>query len=188
MLNRIHALPAIITACLVSALSCGAQTKNLTEQIASATLVQEGKPAPAFECRTTDGRAFSLTGMRGKVVLLYFFSSSTPFAFTQMKYIEQLIQAKIGRREDFMILGIARGMAREDVVRMGGENGLTFALAADPQNTVSGLYFTKFVPRALVINRAGNISWMTTGSREYDGVLMMQEEIARALSSNAPSK
>lgn len=178
----------VATLSLLVALPLNAQPARLGEQIAAATLVKTGQPAPSFECRTTDGRAFSLTQMRGKVVLLYFFSSTTPFALTQMRYMEQMIQAKIGKREDFMILAVARGMDREQTVRAGGENGLSFALAADPLQEVSSLYFTKFVPRALVIDRGGAISWMTTGSHEFDGVLVMQEEVARALARSAPSK
>ncbi len=43
---------------------------------AGAVPVKEGQPAPTFTVRAIDGRALSLTRLRGKVVLLDFWTTT----------------------------------------------------------------------------------------------------------------
>ena len=155
--------------------------KSVSEEIAAATLVQVGQEAPDFACKRIDGRPFILSELRGKVVLLYFFASSAPFSVTEMKYIESNVFQKLREREDFVMLAVGRGYERDEVVKIGGKNGLEFPMVHDPKSEIYGKYFSKFVPRTVVLDRDGKISFMANGFHEYDGIVDLQTVLAKEL-------
>lgn len=146
-------------------------------QIQAATLLKTGDAAPDFTCKTTDGRPFSLAEHKGKVVLLYFFATSVPFSFTEMRYIQKEIVEKLEKREDFAVLCIGRGHNREELVRIGGENMLRLPMAADADKTIYKRYFSKFVPRTVVIAKDGTIAFQMSGSKEFEGIVKLQQAL-----------
>lgn len=183
MFRRTHAL---LLASLISWAALSHAKEDLAAQVAQATLVKAGQAAPDFTCQTTDGRDFTLSAQQGKVVVLYFFSTSVGASLTEMRYLEQEIFQKLRGREDFQLIAIGRGHTREELVTLGGENKLTFPLAADPQAAVFGRYFTKFVPRTVVVRRDGVIGHMTNGFYEFEGIVKLQQALAHHLQAKAP--
>jgi|UniRef100_UPI0037834B75 peroxiredoxin len=155
---------------------------NLDKDVKSTTLHSVGDAAPDFSCRTTDSREFKLSAQMGRVVLLYFFSSSNPACFAQMKYLENEVFQKLRRRDDFQMIALGRGHAREELVQIGGEHRLTFPLAADPKQEIYTRYFSKYVPRIVVLRWDGSIAYQASGA-DYEGVLRLQEVLARELAA-----
>lgn len=155
--------------------------EGLDAQVAQATLVTKGQVAPDFSCQFTDGRDFTLSAQRGKVTVLYFFSTSVGACVTEMRHLEEEIFQKLRNRDDFQIVAVGRGHPREDLVRVGGENQITFPLVADPQAGIYNRYFTKFVPRTVVVGRDGLIAWMASGFKEVEGVLALQQVLQKEL-------
>lgn len=166
-------------------LSAFAGDKSIDAQIDAATLVKVGQMAPDFACKTIDGRPFKLSDQKGKVVILYFFASSAPFSITEMKYLETDVFQKLRDRDDFLMLGIGRGHEREAVMKIGGKNGLTFSLADDANSEVSGRYFSKFLPRTVVLRRDGTIGHLSHGYHEYGGVVALQAVLEKELGAAA---
>ena len=150
---------------------------SIDAQINAATLVKKGEAAPDFTCTTLDGRSFSLSEQKGKVVLLYFFAASVPFSFTEMRYIQKEIVEKLEKREDFTVLCIGRGHSREEMVKIGGENKLRLPMTADAGAAIYGRMFTKFVPRTVLIARDGSIAYLANGSKEFEGIVKLQQAI-----------
>jgi len=150
-------------------------------QVRAATLLKTGDAAPDFTCKTTDGRDFSLAAQKGKVVLLYFFASSVPFSYTEMKDIQKEIVEKLEKREDFTVLCLGRGHTREEVVRIGGENKLRLPMAADPDQSIYHRFFSKFVPRKVLIAKDGSIAFQMSGSNDFEGPLKLQLAINEEL-------
>jgi len=167
-------------ACLASA-AIAADGDALDGEIQASTLIRAGDTAPDFSCQTTDGRAFMLSEQRGKVVLLYFFASSVPFCYPEMRYIEKEIVEKMEKREDFIVLCLGRGHNREELVKIGGENKLRLPMAADEEKKIYSKMFTKFVPRTVLIGKDGRVVHTVAGSKEFEGIVKLQELIAREL-------
>lgn len=167
-------------ACLASA-AIAADGDALDREIRASTLIQAGDTAPDFSCKTTDGHAFTLSAQKGKVVLLYFFASSVPFCYPEMRYIEKEIVEKLAKREDFTVLCLGRGHNREELVKIGGENKLRLPMAADEQKEIYSKMFTKFVPRTVIIGKDGRVVHTAAGSKEFEGIVKLQEAIAREL-------
>lgn len=174
----------IILGCLTRALAQFSPDSNIDREIASSTRISMGQEAPDFTCNTTDGAKFSLSAQRGKVVVLYFFAASVPSCFTELKYVEKGVQQKLRERKDFVMLALGRGHTREEVVRLGGQHGLTFPLAADEAQGVYSRYFSAFVPRLVVLDKKGRVCHLQSGSKDYEGVvelmLVLQRELQKS--------
>lgn len=162
--------------CIISPLLVNG-ADSIDAQIQAATRVKKGETAPDFSCKTTEGRAFNLGAQKGKVVLLYFFAASVPFSFTEMRYIQKEIVEKLEKREDFAVLCIGRGHSREELVRIGGQNMLRLPMAADADKTIYERYFSKFVPRTVLIAKDGTIAFQMSGSKEFEGIVKLQQAL-----------
>jgi peroxiredoxin len=165
-------------------LTCAANApaeEELDKQVAAATLVEQFQAAPDFTCKTTDGRDFTLSAQKGKVLLLYFFSTSNAASITEMRYLEKEIHQKLKGRGDFQIIAIGRGHEREELVKLAGERHYTFSFVPDPKQEIYGRYFARFVPRKVVVRRDGTIAYLASGYKEFEGILQLQELLAREL-------
>lgn len=143
-------------------------------ELKKSTLVEVGQMAPDFTCKTTDNRTITLSALKGKVVVLYFFSTSVGASITELQYLEKEIFQKLINRNDFQLIAIGRGHSREELVRIGGENKLTFSLVPDPKQELYQRYFSKFVPRTVVVRKDGGIAYLASGSRESAGIEDLQ--------------
>ncbi|HEY1050959.1 MAG TPA: TlpA disulfide reductase family protein [Prosthecobacter sp.] len=157
--------------------ACSRADDSLDSQVAQATLVKAGAAAPDFACQSIDGRSFTLSAQKGKVVVLYFFSTSVKASIIEMKNLEKEVFQKLRARDDFQLIAIGRGHTHDDLVRIGGENQLSLPLVADPQAGIYGRYFTKFVPRMVVVGRDGTLASLTTGYLEFAGILRLQRTL-----------
>jgi peroxiredoxin len=175
-------LATLLLLLLTAASTASAQSDpDVYEEVAAATRVKKGEQAPDFTCKTTDGRQITLSQLKGKVVVLYFYAASAPASLTEMKYLEKAVHQKLRERQDLVILGIGRGHTREEVVAHGGKYGLTFQLAADPDQAAYRKYFSAFVPRMVVLRKDGQICHLQSGSREFNGVLELLTVLEREL-------
>jgi peroxiredoxin len=172
----------LLSVCVLHSSGQALDASNLDRDLKASTLHGLGDAAPDFTCRGTDGRPFKLSENKNRVVLLYFFSASNPACFVQMKYLESEVFQKLRERDDFRMIALGRDHTREELVKIGGENKLTFPLAADPQQEIFKLYFAKFVPRVVVVRTDGTIAYHSSGA-SYEGVLALQEALARELAN-----
>jgi len=157
-------------------------TDAVDKEILATTLVQKGQPAPDFTCVDTTGRQHTLSALKGKVVLLYFFASSNQASLSDLKDMENDIFQKLRDKNGFYMLAIGRGYERAELVKLGGERKITLPLVADPQQEIYRRYFTKFVPRTVVVQTDGTIAALKNGTR-LDYIQELQSELERVLTS-----
>ncbi len=174
-------LPVLVLSLCLQFSTGSAAGADLDKSIASATLVKVGETAPDFTCKATDGRTFTLSALKGKVVVLYYFSTSVGACITEMKNLEKEIFQKLLNREDFQLIAIGRGHSREELVKAGGENKLTFPLVPDPKQEIYQLCFSQFVPRTVVVRKDGSIAYLASGYREFDGIVELQSVLEGVL-------
>ncbi len=182
---KISFIPLFVTLLLaLASLSAAGQSPepvDFDKEVKAATLHRVGDTAPDFTCRATDGKPFTLSAHKGKVVLLYFFGEIPGACVIEMSYIEKAIAKKLGNRDDLVILAIGYRMEREQVVNLAGQNKITLALAADPQGDIFKRYYMKYVPRAVVVRKNGSIAFQRSGYKESDGVMELLEVVSREL-------
>ncbi len=160
--------------------------ETVDKNVAAATLVSKYQEAPDFSCQTTDGIKFNLAALKGKVVVLYFFSASVGASIIEMKDMEAEIFQKLRGREDFEMIAIGRGHSREELVKIGGENKLTFPLVADPKRELYGRYFKNYVPRTMVVRKDGTIGYLASGYDELKSLPRLQAVLTSELAVKTP--
>lgn len=159
---------------------------GMDQKIKEATLIQKDKPAPDFTCRTTDGRNVTLSELKGKVVVIYFFSMSNQTSLTEMKYLEKEVFQRLRERGDFQMIAVGRDHGREELVRLSGDMRYSFPMVPDAHREIFHRYFTSFVPRTVVVRKNGTVGYLATGYHEFDGIVKVQAILAKELAAPAP--
>jgi thioredoxin-dependent peroxiredoxin len=101
-------------------------------------MLEEGKPAPDFILRSDRGEDVTLSQLRGKPVVLYFYPrDDTPGCTTQACGIRDAWDEFEHR--GVLVLGVSPDSA-DSHVKFKGKYGLPFTLLADEDHTVSEAY------------------------------------------------
>lgn len=131
--------------------------------VSSATpLLEGGMEAPAFELDQADGDGpVSLESLRGKVVLLDFWSTSCPPCIRQMRDLE-VLREQIDE-EDLVILGInTEGASQQLVADFARERGVHYPMLVNGA-MVSSRYRVESLPTLYIIDREGRVRWSRVG-------------------------
>ena len=103
-------------------------------------MIEEGQPAPTFTLPSDSGSDVSLAGLRGKPIVLYFYSKDdTPGCTTQACGIRDAWSEFENRGA--VVLGVSPD-SPEKHVTFKEKYGLPFTLLADQDHTVAELYGT----------------------------------------------
>src|SRR5690349_17456424 len=101
-------------------------------------MVAEGQPAPDFTLASDSGESVTLSSLRGKPVVLYFYpKDDTPGCTTQACGIRDVYGEL--QREGAVVLGVSPDSERSHV-KFKEKYGLPFTLLADPEHTVAEQY------------------------------------------------
>jgi hypothetical protein len=71
------------------------------------------------------------------------------------------------------------------VQKIGRDKGLTFLLTADPRLEIFQRYFTKYVPRKVLLRRDGTIGLLASGYNELDGASTLKAAVSSELAQKA---
>ena len=135
--------------------------------VAERTIVKLGEPAPDFQLRDLNGHLMTLSGLRGKVVLLNFWATWCGPCRVEMPAMEQLY--RMFQRKDFEILAVstdARGAAITRPFQQ--EHRLTFPILHDPDYRVGLTYGARSLPMTFLIDRQGIIRHQIFGARDWE--------------------
>jgi peroxiredoxin Q/BCP len=100
--------------------------------------MNEGDAAPDFELTDQDGNPVSLSGLRGRKVVLYFYPrADTPGCTTQACGVRDHLPDY--ERADAVVLGVSPDPV-EAVKRFHDKQGLNFSLLADEDHAVAEQY------------------------------------------------
>ncbi len=114
-------------------------------------------PAPDFTIKTFDGKEFTLSQQRGKVVVINFWASWCGPCRDEAAAFESLWQQYQDKAVVF--LGITFADDPKDSEAFMAEYGMTYPNAEDGKSEVSkGLYRIQGVPETFVIDKQGNVA------------------------------
>lgn len=170
-------LIAIIAAAAVIA-SCGGDKKAATPETVQPVvenevaelvvyeneyIVKVGDVAPDFTLQMTDGSTFTLSEQRGKVVMLQFTAGWCGVCRKEMPHIESDIWQPNKDNKDFVLVGIDREEALEDILPFIQEVGTTYPIAMDVNADVFAQYALREsgITRNVLIDRDGKIVMLT---------------------------
>lgn len=126
-------------------------------------IVAVGDMAPDFTLNVDDSTTFTLSEMRGNVVMLQFTASWCGICRREMPHIESDIWQRFGSNPDFRLLGIDREETVEKVLKLKEATGVTYPIAYDTEGAAFRLYAhpEAGITRNVLIDREGRIVMLT---------------------------
>jgi thiol-disulfide isomerase/thioredoxin len=121
-------------------------------------------PAPDFTLTSRDGRAVSLSDLKGQVVMINFWATWCGPCRKEMPLLEQLYQRY--ERLGFTLLGVNVEEDRNDAEIFLKDTPVTFPILFDPANSVSKLYDVSAMPSTVLVDRAGNVRFLHHGYQD----------------------
>jgi peroxiredoxin len=132
--------------------------------LAAAPVAELDAPAPALKGTLFTGQAFDLAQMRGKVVLVNFYSSYCSFCAYEIGNLETFYEQHRDQGFEVIVVGIDSLEDRHRVERMLGIYGLPGVMADDLEQ--SGFERKYPTPTAFVIDRDGILRSRTRGAKQ----------------------
>jgi peroxiredoxin len=125
-------------------------------------IVEIGQSAPDFTVSTIDGKKFTLSEEKGKVVMIQFTASWCSVCRKEMPHIENEIWQPL-KEKDFVLIGLDRDEPLDVVSDFAKKMKITYPLAPDPGAEVFALYALKEagVTRNVIIDQKGRIVFLT---------------------------
>ncbi len=120
-----------------------------------------GQIVPEFSVKTIDESNIDIKDLRGKIVLINFFATWCPHCINEMPYLENLWNKL--KDKDFLIICIGREHSKQELVVFRDKKGFTFPIAPDPERKIYSLFATKYIPRNIVVDKAGKIVYQKKG-------------------------
>lgn len=138
-------------------------------------ITDEGKPAPAFQLKTFDGKPVSLADYRGQVVLLDFWATFCPPCVEALPELQALHQ-KYGPR-GFSVLGVTVDDRAALVQKATTRAKVTYPILQSTADVWNG-YKVNALPSMILVGRDGRILKRYGGEADKKAMLA---EIERAV-------
>lgn len=146
-----------------------------------ATLTAVGQEAPDFTLTTLENEIFTLSEMRGKVVLINWFATWCPPCKEEMPHLQKEVQEAF-QDDDFVLVSVAREEGTDVVAPFVAQRGLTWTFLLDVDRTAYARYAEAFIPRNHVVDRQGKILFQSNGFEkpEFEEMIrVIRQELER---------
>ena len=122
---------------------------------------------PDFTLPTLGGGSITLSDLKGKVVLINFWTTWCPPCRKEMPSLERLYRHfKYG---DFTLLAVDIMENPETVKTFAREYNLSFPILLDKEGDVSAKYAANAIPTTYIIDKEGKAVGKAIGPRKWDG-------------------
>jgi peroxiredoxin len=157
---------AAVAAAVLTLLVASAVNHQAPQQIptVAAGSLARGQPPPDFTATTFEGQQLTLSGLKGRPVLVNFFASWCTQCAGELPFMEQSYQRH--QADGFVIVGV-NGLETGDGVGFYHHFGLTFPAVHDPGNPgkISAAYNVRSsLPVSVFIDKSGRVDLIQLGA------------------------
>ncbi len=128
-------------------------------------LKKRGDDVPEFSFTTLDGKTASINDFEGKTILINFFATWCGPCMKELPELQKQIWETI-QDDDFVVLTFGRGHSAEELEKWNEKKGFTFPISPDKDKSIYELFFTKYIPRNVVVGKNGKIILQEFGFTE----------------------
>jgi thiol-disulfide isomerase/thioredoxin len=132
-------------------------------------------PAPHFHAKTTTGETFSNESIKGKVVLLQFWTTWCPYCHREQSLVDDITQEFADK--GLVVLAIDVGESKKKVKKYLEENPRSCRIVLNEDTNLAAMYAANSYPVYVVIDREGNIAGVQRGA---GGEMALRNLLSRA--------
>jgi len=125
-----------------------------------------GKDPPPFTLLSPDGRRVGLSDFAGQVVLLYFWSTTSPYASEELSSTIDRLQRQLFPRR-FAVVAVTMRETSEAVAPWVTSRGLSPVFLLDTDGGVTDMYKVKVAPTIYLIGRDHKLVGRVAGTRSW---------------------
>jgi peroxiredoxin len=129
-------------------------------------IITNGDRAPEFRLPAPDGRFFSLSDFRGKVVMVHFWATWCPPCVEELPILARLYPQLSGNDFEMLAVSVDEGGA-DAVTSFMRQNNLKVPVLLDSHRSVAGLYGTYKFPETYIVDRRGVVRYKVIGPRNW---------------------
>lgn len=133
------------------------------------------EPAPRFNAKTVDGEKFDNASIKGKVVLLEFWTTWCHFCAEEAPLVEKL--STEFKDKGLTVLAVNVGESKKTVKKYLEQHPRTCRVVLTEDTNLAAMYQATVYPIYVVIDREGNI---VTTQRGAGGERLLRANLARA--------
>lgn len=123
----------------------------------------QDQPAPRFHAKTTTGEVFNNQNVKGKVVLLEFWTTWCPYCQQEEKLIERINHEYSD--QGLIVLAIDVAESKKTVKKYLDQHPRACRIVLTEDTNLAAMYQANSYPIYVVIDRDGNIAGEQRGSR-----------------------
>jgi len=120
------------------------------------------EPAPRFNARTLDGEKFNNESVKGKVVLLEFWTTWCVYCFEEAGFVDQI--NKEFRDKGLIVLAVNVAESKKTVKKYLDQHPRTSRIVLTDGTNLAAMYAAVVYPIYVVIDRDGNIAGTQRGA------------------------
>jgi len=137
--------------------------------------ISSREPAPRFHAKTLDGEVFTNESLKGKVVLLQFWTTWCPYCKEEQAIVDTLAHDFAGR--GLVVLAVNVGESKKKVKQYLADSPRTCKIVITDDTNLAAMFAAKSYPIYVLIDRDGNIAGKQDGAA---GESALRELLARA--------
>src|SRR6266849_4059807 len=147
----------------------GTLTSALLLLILSALAGPKSKePAPRFNAKTTEGEKFSNDSVKGKVVLLEFWTTWCGYCLDEAPFVDKISHELADK--GLVVLAINVGESRKTVKKYLDQHPRTCKVVLMEDTNLAAMYQATVYPIYVVIDRDGNVAGTQRGAGGEDAL------------------
>jgi peroxiredoxin len=152
-------------------------TQNSHSEIHDTAYLFVGDRAPAFQYTDQNGIQRDFSDLKGKVVLINFFTVWCAPCKQELPFLQKAWNDKL-KNDDFVLLCIGREHSQEELKEFAQKTGLELPFCPDEGRKIFSLFAKDMIPRNFVINRKGEIIASTIGfnKTEFNSLIRQIED------------
>jgi len=120
-------------------------------------VVEIGKEVPDFNLPDAAGKEYALLDLRGKIVMIHFWSTSCPFVKRYEDRLQQLTRDYTA--QDVVVLGIDSNVSEtvEDIQKAARERGVNYPVLVDRGNKIADDFGAITTPHVFILDKTGKL-------------------------------
>lgn len=128
-----------------------------SQDFLSKKVVKLGETVPDFQLSDTTGKVTKLSDLKGKIVMIHFWSATCPFVARYEERIQQITKDYVDK--GVIVLGIDSNVneTQDQIQKVASERNVNYPILIDKGNSIADQFGALTTPHVFLIDREGKL-------------------------------